>query len=46
MAQLRPPSGAALDEGIGGAFVILFVIGLRNAWGLLVEATEQAGRQA
>lgn len=46
VAQLRQPSGAALDEGIGGAFVILFVIGLRNAWGLLVEATDQTERQA
>jgi hypothetical protein len=38
MLRLRGPSTTVLDEGIGGAFVVLFIIGLRNAWGLLVEA--------
>jgi hypothetical protein len=38
-AQLRSPSSTVLDDGAGGAFVVLFVIGLRNAWGLLVEVT-------
>jgi hypothetical protein len=42
--QLNAPRKPTLDENASYAFVVLFVIGLRNSWNLLVESTALARR--
>lgn len=38
IAQLRAPDPTVIDQAATGAFIGLFVIGVRNSWNLLVEA--------
>ena len=39
--QLQVNDQTALDKGAAGWFILLFVIGIRNSWDLLVEGTQQ-----
>lgn len=38
--QLQVNDPTALDKGAAGWFIMLFVIGIRNSWNLLVEGTQ------
>ena len=42
--QLRSADPMALDKGGVGWFIMLFVIGVRNSWNLLVEANVASAR--
>ena len=42
--QLHSPNPTILDDNTAFVFVVLFVIGLRNSWDLLVEATADSDR--
>jgi hypothetical protein len=46
IAQLRASDPTIVDQDAPGMFIILFVIGVRNAWSLLVEAGNPPPRPA
>ena len=39
--QLGSTDPSLLDNTAAGVFILLFVIGLRNSWNLLVEGTQE-----